>query len=209
MKNRSEKVFKTPFSREYWSLSFSEMKHVKTIVLVGILIAMTIGLETLGTVLPITLFTRKVFFSFLPIALSSMLFGPIVALVFGFIADILGFLMQGGASGAFFPGYTLSAMLGAFIYSIFLYRTRITVLKIFLAKFMVNVVVNITLGSLWLYIMYGKKTFWVYLVGGFFKNMILLPFEVILLYIMLNRLIPISKNFNLISDEVDSKIKLI
>ncbi|MFA5542808.1 MAG: folate family ECF transporter S component, partial [Bacilli bacterium] len=117
--------------------------------------------------------------------------------------------------GTFFPGYTLSAMLGAFIYSIFLYRTRITVLKIFLAKLTVNVFVNSILGSLWLHIMLynpeieNSKTFIVYLTGGFLKNMILLPFEVVLLVIMFKRIIPISKSFNLISDDVSNEIKLI
>jgi ECF transporter S component (folate family) len=142
-----------------------------------------------------------------------MLFGPVAALVFGFIADILGFLVI--SPGTFFPGYTLSAMLGAFIYSIFLYRTRITVLKIFLAKLTVNVFVNSILGSLWLHIMLynpeieNSKTFIVYLTGGFLKNMILLPFEVVLLVIMFKRIIPISKSFNLISDDVSNEIKLI
>ncbi|MFA5542989.1 MAG: hypothetical protein WDA47_04395, partial [Bacilli bacterium] len=103
MNYRSEKVFKTPFTGEYWQLAINELKYVKVIILVSILISMSIGLEYLGKLIPIEFLTRKVFFSFLPIALSSMLFGPVAALVFGFIADILGFLVI--SPGTFFPGY--------------------------------------------------------------------------------------------------------
>lgn len=208
MNNKSNKIFKTPFKREYWQLAMEESKFVKTITLVAIFIAMSIGLETLGTVFPIIIFTRKIFLSFLPIAISSMLFGPIIALGFGFIADILGFLMQGGLAGPFLPGYTLNAILSAFIYAIFFYRTNITVLKIFLAKLIVNLLVNVVLGSLWLTILYGKKTYWLYLTGGLVKNLVLLPLEVVLLVILFKKIIPISKTFNLLSPEVSDEVKL-
>lgn len=208
MNTKSNKIFKTPFKREYWQLAMQESNFVKTITLVAIFIAMSIGLETLGTVFPIIIFTRKVFLSFLPIALSSMLFGPIIALGFGFIADILGFLMQGGIAGPFFPGYTLNAILAAFIYAIFFYRTNITVLKIFLAKLIVNIFVNVILGSLWLSVLYGKKTYWLYLTGGLIKNLVLIPLEVVLLVILFKKIIPISKTFNLLSPEVSDEVKL-
>lgn len=205
-----QKTYKFPLSNEYWDVAAQEFNQTKTIALASIFISLTIVLETFGYAIPLTFMDRKILLSFIPIAISAMLFGPLVALTTGFIADILGFFVSSSITPfPFFPGYTITAMLTAFIYSLFLYRTKITFLRIFLAKFIINIFVNALLGSVWLYIMYGKKTYWLYLYGGLIKNIILLPFEVICLYIVFQRVVPIAKSFDLIQYDVDDKIKIL
>lgn len=73
--------------------------------------------------------------------------GPVMGLVFGFVEDILGFILQ--PTGDFFPGYTLSTMAGVLVYALCFYRARITVLRIVLANLVVNLLVNALMGSLW------------------------------------------------------------
>ena len=205
-----QKTYKLPISNEYWDEATKEFNKTQTIALASIFISLTIILETFGYAIPLTFMERKIMLSFIPIAISAWLFGPLVALTTGFIADILGFFVSSlVVPFPFFPGYTITAMLTAFIYSLFLYRTKITFLRIFLAKFIINIFINALLGSVWLYIMYGKKTYWLYLYSGLLKNIILLPFEVICLYIVFQRIIPIAKSFNLIQYDVDEKIKII
>jgi ECF transporter S component (folate family) len=208
MKKKNDRLFKTPFSMLYWKTASQEFNFTITIALASLLISMTIVLETIGKMFPLVIDNRQIYFSFLPISLSAMLFGPLVGLATGAICDILGYFVYSGGY-AFFPGYILSAMLGAFIYSLFLYRTRITITRLFLSKLLVNLLVNVLLGSLWIKITYGKLTYWFYLYSGLIKNMALLPFEVILMYLLFKKMIPISKMHNLISLDIEDKINLI
>lgn len=204
------RIYKHPFSMNYWKDAASEFSKTKTIALAAIFIAMTIVLETIGNLFPYTFLDRKVMFAFIPVAISAMLFGPLVGLTTGFIADILGFFVSSAiAPMTFFPGYTISAMLSAFIYSLFLYRTNISLFKIISAKFIVNFFVNAFLGAIWLTIMYGKKTFWLYFSGGLIKNLVLLPLEVLILLYLLQRLIPISKSFGLLDYNINDNINII
>ena len=209
MKTKNQKICLRLFSKEYWQLALEELKFVKTIAMVSILIAFDIALNLIGTIFPIKVFTRQIMFTFIPTAISSFLFGPVVAIAYGIISDVLGYFIGGGAGGEFFPGYTLSAVLGALIYSVFLYRTRISMFKIFISKFFVNIFVNAYLGSVWLSILYSKKTFYAYLIGGITKNLILLPIEVFILIIVFKKIIPISKNYDFLSQKVSNEIKII
>ena len=207
----TQRIYKFPISNAYWRDASQEFTKIQTITLASIFVSMTIVLESFSYLIPLSFMERKIMLSFIPVAFSAMLFGPYVALTTGFIADILGFFVSSSIAPVafpFFPGYTVSAMLGAFIYSLFLYRTNISFLRIFLAKFINNIFVNALLGSLWLYAMYGKKTFWLYLYGGLLKNIILLPFEVICLYILFEKMIPIAKAYDLINYEISDKIKI-
>lgn len=205
-----DKVFKLPFSFAYWREAASEFKNTKKIAIASILVAMTIILETIGNLTPFTFFDRKVFFSFIPVVLSAMICGPLMSLTTGFVADILGFFVSSAFSPiAFFPGYTLSAMLGALIYSLFLYRTNISILRIFLSKLIVNLFVNAFLGALWLTITTDGRTFLVWFTGGLIKNLICLPLEVYCLMLILQKLIPITKIYGLLSEQIDDRIKII
>ena len=53
-------------------------------------------------------------------ALCALVCGPVMGLVFGFVEDILGFILQ--PTGDFFPGYTLSTMAGVLVYALCFYR---------------------------------------------------------------------------------------
>lgn len=202
----TETIFRTPFSKLYWQLAAREHKKTKAITLTAILIAFGIILETLGKGMPFKLFGRDIYLSFVPYSIIAMLFGPYVAIISGAVSDILGFFAF-SAGYPFFPGYTLSAILAFLIYSLFFYRTKITILKIFLAKFLVNMLINVVLGSLWMSFI-SSTTFIVLFIDGLLKNIIVLPFEVALLYYCFLNLIPIFKGLNLISYHIPNKITL-
>lgn len=209
MKNNRELLFNSPFSFLYWKTASRELRITKSIVLTSILISLALVIETIGKAVPIYFFDRQVMFVFLPQSLIAMLFGPVVGIISGGIIDVLGyFLFNQGY--VFFPGYTLSSILSSLIFALFLYRTRITITKLALAKFIINMFINVVLGSIWWsMIMIDWTIFPAYFVSGLIKNIVLLPLEVVLLYYLYKKIIPISKVEGLISSEIPNKIKWI
>ena len=83
---------------------------------------------------------------------------PVLGLLFAFAEDILSFFLTGGGGYPFFPGYTLTTMLGVLTYALFLYRAPLRVWRIFCAKLVTNVQ-NVVLGALWIAILNSNGRF--------------------------------------------------
>ncbi|MFI3227770.1 MAG: folate family ECF transporter S component [Clostridia bacterium] len=194
----------SPLSKTYWKSAVTELKSVKTLVLASIFIALQIAMTSLYIPIP-AMGTQKIFFSFLVVSLGSFIYGPIVGIATGAIADLLGFLIH--PQGAYFFGYTITAMITAFMYGLFLYKSKITVFRLIICKFCVNMLINVPLNGLWDSILIGKGYF-VLLVSRIPKNLLMLPIEILLLYIVFRRVIPILQKEKIISyAPFDKKIK--
>jgi ECF transporter S component (folate family) len=202
-KNQSSKLFRTPFSTEYWKLAMQDSKSVRMITVAALLIALRIVLKNFH--IPIGQ-GMDIYFGYMLNAMGAMIYGPVMGILTGFVVDILGFVLFPSPYGFFF-GYTITAMAGSFIYALFFYRTKITVLKIALAKISVNVLVNIGLGALWSSMLYGKGYFY-YLAKSVVKNVVMLPVEIFLLYFFLQLMIPILTRMQLIPKQPAAKIPL-
>ena len=97
--------------------SWHELRHLKTVVVTAMLIAVGIILGYFSiTVTPYL----RIGFSFIANELTALLFGPVVGGVMGGIADIIKYLIK--PDGPYFFGFTLSAILGPVIYGIMLYK---------------------------------------------------------------------------------------
>lgn len=124
--------------------------ELRDLVLLGIIVAMKIILSqfTLGTnVVHVSL-------SFIGSVMLGYIFGPIWGAVGGGISDLVSAALFGN-QGGFFLGFTLSAMVGPFIYGLIFYQKPIKVWRIILATLLVTVVVNIGLNTLWVHLLYG------------------------------------------------------
>jgi len=121
----------------------------------------------------------KIGFSFLASQLAYMLFGPVVGIMFGAAADLLGFVLK--PTGPYFFGFTLSAMLGGLIYGGILYKKPLRFWRVFLAQAAVSILINMLLGTYWLSMLYGKA-FIVLLPMRVLKNTIMLPINASLFY---------------------------
>ena len=108
----------------------------------------------------------------------------------------------------FFPGYTLTAMLSAFIYALFFFRARISVLRILLCKLVINYGMNVLLGSLWRIILYGKGYLF-YVSTSFLKNTILLPIEVLILFLLFSLLLKPLAHMGLTPPQPTSRIPIV
>ena len=124
--------------------SIVEMKSVKVIAAIGMLIALSVVLSFFT--IPVgNIF--KVSFVFIANELTGMLFGPIPGAVMGALSDIIKWAVK--PTGAFFPGYTLSGILGGLIYGIVLYRKPFSIWRVAIANTLVSFFVNLLLNTLW------------------------------------------------------------
>ena len=129
----------------------SEKRISKThrIVLMALLAAIQI---VLSRFLSINLWNLKIGFAFVPIALAGMLLGPMGAGLTGVVADLIGATLF--PSGAFFPGFTLTAFATAFGYGFFLHKKQ-GMANILGAVLFSEIVGTILLNTLWISILYG------------------------------------------------------
>ncbi|MBE5780974.1 MAG: folate family ECF transporter S component [Clostridiales bacterium] len=201
--NVTPQFFKTPFSPAYWQLAAKEVKSIRMIALTALFVGLRVILS--GVFIPVG-DNLRIAFSFFINALGCYLCGPILGLISGFLTDILGYLLF--PLGAFFPGYTLSAMAGSFLYGLFLYRQKLTVVRIFLCKLCLNLFVNVGLGATWSAMLYGKGYLF-YLARSLTKNLLLLGPEVILMVLFFRIMLPILEGAKLCPRQPDGIIPLI
>lgn len=113
---------------------------------------------------------------------AGMLLGPVPAMAVGAIGDIIGYFLNPGG-GAYFPGFTLSAMLGGLIYGICLYKRseKRAIWWVILSVFIITLFVNIILNTFWLAVMYNKA-YQVFAVERIIKNFVAFPLHVIVIF---------------------------
>ncbi len=180
------------FSREYWKCACGEVKRIRMLTFAALICALGIVVGALYVVVGENL---RVYVTFFVTAVGCAVYGPVMAVLVAAVTDTLGYILF--PSGPYFPGYLLGEILAALIYSLFLYRKKISVLRLFGAKFLVNYFINVGLGSLWSRILYGKGYLY-YMVKSLIKNSLLLPLEVLLLAALFAILIPTFSKFGLL-----------
>lgn len=191
------------FSAAYWKAAAAECRKLNRLTLAALIIALSVVIGSFSIPVATNL---HISFNFLVVAFGSMIYGPFIGIIAGAVIDIVGYILH--PFGAFFPGYTLSSMLGCLIYALFLYRSRITVLRIFLAKLIVNFGINVGLGCLWSAMLMGKGYLF-FLVNSLIKNMLMLPIETVMLVALLQLLLPALVREHLIPGQHSSHISLI
>lgn len=156
--------------------SYHEFKKVRTITTASMFaaIGVILGAYTIqvGNYL-------KIGFSGIANQFVYYLFGPVVGCFYGGALDILKYLVK--PTGAFFPGWTLSAMAAGVIYGCFFYKKPLSLVRVFVAELTVSIICNMLLGTLWLQIMYGKA-FFAILPARVIKNLAMWPVNSLLFY---------------------------
>ncbi|MBR5262692.1 MAG: folate family ECF transporter S component [Clostridia bacterium] len=118
------------------------------LILCALFIAMQV---VLSRFLSINLQYLKIGFSFIPVMFASYLFGPAGGVVVATVSDLVGAIAF--PSGAFFPGFTVTAALSGFIYGFAFYKNCST-LKIIAGVLTNEIVCSLVLNTIWLSIMY-------------------------------------------------------
>lgn len=191
------------FTPKYWIAACSEFRNLRSLVFAGLTIALSTILSSLYIPVGINLRITTVF---LALALGSMIFGPVIGLSAGLAYDLIGYLLI--PTTVFFPGYTLSSMLEFFIYGIFLYRCKISILRIFLCKFIIDFGIHVGLGCIWSSMLFGKGYYY-FFIKSLIKNTIMLPIEVIMLIVLLQIFLPVLAHQGIIPEQKNKYIPLV
>ena len=154
---------------------FSALKSPRTIAFAAMLIALNV---IITRYLSIQTQFLRIGFGFLPVAVFSMLFGPVLGAIAAAVGDLIGFFLF--PSGPFFPGITLSAFVYGFIYGIFLYKKDLSVLRLVFACLATVFTVDLCLNTLWLSILYKTDIRFIIL-QRLIKAAVMLPVQVILI----------------------------
>lgn len=164
------------FIRTQFLSSLKNLRQTRTVTTSGLLLAIQMVLSSYG-VIEVT-DSLKISLAHLALAPTAILFGPVVAGLQGALSDILGFLLK--PTGPYFPGFTLTALLGGLIYGLFLYKTEKKLWQIICARLVIIVFVNICLNTVFLTMLYGPSRLATLPVRAF-KNIIQLPVDCLLL----------------------------
>ena len=109
--------------------------------------ALLIALDVVFTrVLAINTPLMKIGLGFTAVALSAMLYGPLWAALTAALGDLVGALLF--PTGAYFPGFTLTAALTGLLFGLFLHRREKSWLRAFLAALTNCAVVTLMLNTL-------------------------------------------------------------
>lgn len=162
-------------------MNFSKTQKIAYIAL---LIALQVVLGRFaGIMTPIV----SISFSFVPLVINAILFGPVYAATSSAIADIIGALLFPQGLGIYFPGYTVSAALNGLIYGLILYHKPKRFWRISLACIIQSIFISLGLSTYWVYMMTGKGYLAV-LPTRILQNAIMLPVKVLVIWILVYRL---------------------
>ena len=201
----NETVYKTPFHKNYWKQSAMELKSVKKMVIMALLLALTLVSKLI--VLPSGFGALGFRFGLIFLSVAAMIGGPIPALIIGALSDILGFFLFESGSGAFNPIFTLSAMLSCFVYGLCFYRTNISFTKCLIARIFVNFICNFIIEGFGQIIVYDYKFSWLYLTSLPKQVAYLIP-QSIIIFIVLITVAPIAADTNFVDEKIKQGISL-
>ena len=173
-------LYPHPLSPGYWRSAAGELKDLRRLVFMALMIAACIVLSHCS-ILSVTFLAR---------ALCSLVCGPLAVIVFGAAEDTLSFFLSSGGY-PYFPGYMLTTITGCMIYALFFYRAKITWRRIILAKLLTNIQ-NVLLGALWSAILYSKGYLY-YLTQSAVKNALYLPLQILLLGFLFQAVLPVMQ----------------
>ena len=174
----------------------------KTITYTALLVALQV---VLGSLVQVQIGNWKQFnFGFLAIASAGILMGPVPAMIVGALGDIVGTLLF--PTGAYFPGFTLSNLIVGALYGLLLRRGRKDALsdsvssanqellvRAVIASFLVAMV-YLLLNSLWLSILYGSRTYVMWLSARADSNLVEIPLCSALLLLLQKALLRLPKS---------------
>lgn len=167
--------------KQLFSDSLHEFTVTKNLVLCGLMAALAIVLSMVASI-SIGPYV-KIGFSGIPNRIVEFLFGPVVGCIFGGALDLLKFMIK--PDGPFFFGFTFNVMLAGLIYGCLLYHKPLSIKRIVIAEFLVKLIVNCGLNTLWISMLYGKA-FFVLLPMRLLKNVIMLPIDSAIVFFALS-----------------------
>ncbi len=176
------------------SSSFALKKLVFMSLFVGLTIICVRFLSFETTIIRVSL-------GFIPLSACGMLLGPIPAGIVGVIADVLGMLISSRGGVYFFP-FAISEFFYGVTFGLILYKKSPSFLRLTLSLLIQFAVINLILGSLWIYlynliIIGTPKTFWLVFGSRIISAAVQFPVQLVVINLMKNYLAPHFGKFKL------------
>ena len=162
--------------------SLKELKNLQTVILCGLMGALGIILKMFVTI-PFGPFT--ITYAWIPNRIVDFLFGPAVGGIYGGVMDVIKFIMK--PTGSFSIGYTVQAVLAGMIFGAVLYKKPVSLMRIVFAQSIVKIFINAGMGTYLMAFERGEG-FMALLPARFIKNIIMIPLDSILLFVVLTAL---------------------
>ncbi len=197
----STNLYPHPFSKGYWRDAAQEFSSVKMLVLTALLVALRIALKPLAIPLGPQLSIQT---AMLATALGAMIYGPVISIPAAIISDTLGFVLW--PTGDYFLPFVLTEIASTVIYALFLYRSKVTPVRVMLARFCICFFVNVILQQgiiAWQYSYLGnpeeaKETIMgIFGTARVFKNLAFFPIESVVLTLFLKVLLPVTQRMRI------------
>lgn len=148
---------------------------IKALVTLALLVAMQVVLEKLCAINTLTV---KIGFGFVPVAVGAMLYGPVGGGVVGALGDIVGSLLF--PTGAYFPGFTVTAALIGVVWGLFLPQKHLGYpVRVVLPAVINNIVLGLGVNTLFIALLYTHKHYTAMLVSRLPEYAIMLPLTLI------------------------------
>ncbi len=201
MSTLSTNLYSHPFSKAYWKDAASEFKSVKMLVLTALLVALRIALKPLAIPLGPQLNIQT---AMLATALGAMIYGPVVAIPAAIVSDTIGFIIW--PTGDYFLPFVLTEIASTLFYALFLYRAKVTPVRVMLARFCICFFVNVIMQQgiiAWQYSYLGnpeeaKDTIMgIFGTARVFKNLAFFPIESVVLTLFLKALLPVTQRMRI------------
>lgn len=194
-------LYAHPFSKAYWRDAAREFKTTRMLVFAALMIALRVVCKPLriqlGPMLSIPIAAMMVN------ALGAMSFGPVVAMAAAAVSDTLGCLLF--PTGPYFFPYVFVEMAGSLIFSLFLYRTRVTVWRVLLARFCIDFFVNIALQTpitVLYYSMVLGKAYPGLVLLHVIKEVVMFPAETVLIAVFLRMAVPPLNTLGFVKSDI-------
>ena len=160
--------------------SLSRLRETKVLTFCGMMGALAVILGYVATIKfgPYI----RIGFSGLPNQVVDYLFGPWIGAIFGGAMDVIKWFASG--DGNFFPGFTITAMLGAVIYGFFLYNRPLKISNVIFSQIVVKIACNLILNTFWLNLLYGQAIAAI-LPGRIISNAVMLPIDSFIMFTLL------------------------
>ncbi len=160
--------------KETQSIKATKRSVVQVMVIMAMLIAMEV---VLSRFLSYAVWNMKIGFAFLPVAIAAIMLGPVKAAIVGGVADFVGAILF--PIGAYFPGFTLTAVLMGLVYGLFLYKKQ-SLARVLGAVAINQLILSLLLNSLWISVLYGSP-YMPLLIARLAQCTIMIPVQVLLI----------------------------
>ena len=163
----------------------SKRFNVKSVAILGILVAA----EIIFARFFIHTWNLKIGFSFVPIVIAAVLYGPVAGGMVAAIGDVISaFLFP---VGAYFPGFTLTAFLAGVLYGLFL-KKKASFFNVLFCVLIIQGIISQFINTFFISYLYGSP-YWPLFVTRIAQTAALGLVQLVCIYLIANKLIPLLK----------------